>query len=537
VDALRWIAVTAVVFTTSAVARAHPVPGDGKPPAVEPGKQVPRYATVVSARRPPLLASQRVIDARELSVAPRRRSADDLLRLVPGVLLSQHGSEGKGQQIFLRGFDAAHGQDVEVLVGGVPINELSNIHGQGYLDLNFVIPEVVRQISGEQGAVSDFAGELRERGDGPLRPGGRRGEPRDARRVRARQHGPSPRGRGARAEAAGAGDVRRVRGDARPGVRAGAQGERVTGMGQVRLVDSKEYGTLDLFGAGYYAKFGSPGALTASDVADGTVPFAGVYQTDGGGRSPRAIASLRHQIDVGRGQARAAAVRAGAAVRHARELHGVPAGPGARRSAGCRRTGSSVGGLSDRVHAAAGRLAGADGRRGVAGRQRDQSDMRSTRSTGWSRGTGTWGRAASGARACGAALAADEVVLRYGGRGAGRHVRVRRGRSSARRRAHEEGAGAGVAAAADGVSHQRSVVAVRVVRTRVSGARGAVDPRRAGHAVGRGAGPLQGRGAADLSVGLGRGRGSASRGGTSRPGRRCSARGSTASWSSIMCRR
>ena len=58
----------AVVFGASTVARAHPVPGDAKQPAVEPGKQVPRYSTVVSARRPPVTASQRVIDARELSM-------------------------------------------------------------------------------------------------------------------------------------------------------------------------------------------------------------------------------------------------------------------------------------------------------------------------------------------------------------------------------------------------------------------------------------------------------------------------------------
>lgn len=301
-DTLRWIAVMAVVFTASAVARAHPVPGDGKQPAVEAGKQVPRYATVVSARRPPLLASQRVIDARELSVAPRRRSADDLLRLVPGVLLSQHGSEGKGQQIFLRGFDAAHGQDVEILVGGVPINELSNIHGQGYSDLNFVIPEVVRQISVSKGPFQISQGNFANAGTVRFDLGvdeasrGTRVGYELGSTVRHRGvvvHAPKQLAR----ETFIAFEAMHDRGFA-PGRKA----SRVTGMGQVRLVDSKEYGALDLFGTGYYAKFGSPGALTASDVADGTVPFAGVYQSDGGGGSRRAIVSLRHQIDVGRGK-------------------------------------------------------------------------------------------------------------------------------------------------------------------------------------------------------------------------------------------
>lgn len=278
------------------------MPGDGAAPAVQPGKEVPRYSTVVSARRPPLMASQRVIEERELSVAPRRRSADDLLRLVPGVFLSQHGSEGKGQQIFLRGFDAAHGADVEVLVGGIPINELSNIHGQGYLDLNFIIPEVVRSVSASKGPFlinqGNFAnaGTVRfELGVDPANRGVRT----------SYELGSTIRHRGVvvvapkklARETFVALEAMHDRGFA-PGRRA----QRVTGIGQVRLVDSKEYGTLDLFGTGYYAKFGSPGAVDAGDVAAGKVPFVGVYQGDGGGGSLRGIASLRHQIDVGRGK-------------------------------------------------------------------------------------------------------------------------------------------------------------------------------------------------------------------------------------------
>lgn len=278
------------------------MPGDEQTPAVQPGKEVPRYSTVVSARRPPVTASQRVIDARELSVAPRRRSADDLLRMVPGVLLSQHGSEGKGQQIFLRGFDAAHGQDVEVLVGGIPINELSNIHGQGYIDLNFVIPEVVRQVSASKGPFQLGQGNFANAGSVKFDLGV------DAANRGTRvgyELGSTSRHRGVvvvaprslAKETFVAFEAMHDRGFA-----PARSASRVTSVGQVRLVDSKEYGSLDLFGTGYYARFGSPGAMTASDVADGSMPFAGVYQTDGGGGSVRGIASLRHQIDVGRGK-------------------------------------------------------------------------------------------------------------------------------------------------------------------------------------------------------------------------------------------
>ena len=299
---LRWIVTVTVLLGTSTVARAHPVPGDEKRPAVAPGKVVPRYSTVVNTRRPPQMASQRVIDARELSVAPRRRSADDLLRLVPGVLLSQHGSEGKGQQIFLRGFDAAHGQDVEIVVGGIPINELSNIHGQGYSDLNFVIPEVVRQVTASKGPFLISQGNFANAGTVKFDLGvdeqsrGTRVSYELGSTVRHRGvvvHAPKQLAK----ETFVAFEAMHDRGFA-----PGREASRVTSMGQVRLVDSKEYGTLDLFGTGYYARFGSPGALTASDVTAGTVPFDGVYQTDGGGGSRRAIASLRHQLDVGRGK-------------------------------------------------------------------------------------------------------------------------------------------------------------------------------------------------------------------------------------------
>ncbi|MBL9101587.1 MAG: TonB-dependent receptor [Myxococcales bacterium] len=288
------------VLGNTSLVRAHE-PGPATTP-VQPGKKLPRYATIVESRRPPLLASQRVIGARELSVAPRRRSADDLLRLVPGVFLSQHGSEGKGQQIFLRGFDAVHGQDVEVTVAGIPINELSNIHGQGYIDLNFVIPEVVRQVSASKGPFllnqGNFAnaGTIRfDLGVDPANRGTRT----------SYEFGSTLRHRGVvvlapkqlRRENFVAFEAMHDRGFA-----AGRRASRASSIGQVRLVDSKEYGHLDLFGTGYYAKFSSPGAVTATDVADGSVPFAGAYQNDWGGSSIRGIASLRHEIDVGRGK-------------------------------------------------------------------------------------------------------------------------------------------------------------------------------------------------------------------------------------------
>jgi hypothetical protein len=88
------------------------------------------------------LTSSRSLSRIDLNTLPVR-SAQDLLRLVPGLLIAQHQGGGKAEQIFLRGFDADHGTDVNVSVDGIPVNLVSQAHGQGYADLHFVIPETI----------------------------------------------------------------------------------------------------------------------------------------------------------------------------------------------------------------------------------------------------------------------------------------------------------------------------------------------------------------------------------------------------------
>ncbi len=78
----------------------------------------------------------------DLNMQPAK-SAQDLLRLVPGLFIAQHQGGGKAEQIFLRGFDADHGTDVNISVDGMPVNMVSQAHGQGYADLHFLIPETV----------------------------------------------------------------------------------------------------------------------------------------------------------------------------------------------------------------------------------------------------------------------------------------------------------------------------------------------------------------------------------------------------------
>jgi len=88
------------------------------------------------------ITTSRTLSSIDLGMQPVK-SAQDLLRLVPGLFIAQHQGGGKAEQIFLRGFDADHGTDVNVSVDGLPVNMVSHAHGQGYSDLHFLIPETV----------------------------------------------------------------------------------------------------------------------------------------------------------------------------------------------------------------------------------------------------------------------------------------------------------------------------------------------------------------------------------------------------------
>lgn len=97
------------------------------------------------AQKPARGASDHRIRVGELRRVPRH-DASDMLELAPGVVLTGEGGPGRASQLFIRGFDARLGQDVEFSVEGVPINQVGNLNGNGYADLSFIIPEVVREV-------------------------------------------------------------------------------------------------------------------------------------------------------------------------------------------------------------------------------------------------------------------------------------------------------------------------------------------------------------------------------------------------------
>ena len=104
----------------------------------------------ISDRAPAESASSVHLDLRDLQYRSRTQ-VSDLLRQVPGLVVSQHAGGGKSDQYFIRGFDADHGTDIAIFVDGIPANLTSHGHGQGYADTHWLIPELVSGVDVHKG--------------------------------------------------------------------------------------------------------------------------------------------------------------------------------------------------------------------------------------------------------------------------------------------------------------------------------------------------------------------------------------------------
>lgn len=93
----------------------------------------------------PTSASEGTVPGVQLENRPLLRAAE-VLEAVPGLIVTQHSGDGKANQYFLRGFNLDHGTDFATFVDGVPVNMPAHAHGQGYSDLNFLIPELIERI-------------------------------------------------------------------------------------------------------------------------------------------------------------------------------------------------------------------------------------------------------------------------------------------------------------------------------------------------------------------------------------------------------
>jgi outer membrane receptor protein involved in Fe transport len=95
-------------------------------------------------------ASEGVVAKERIAALPLLRPGE-VLELVPGMVVTQHSGDGKANQYFLRGFNLDHGTDFRTSVAGVPVNMPTHAHGQGYSDLNFLIPELVDRVRYRKG--------------------------------------------------------------------------------------------------------------------------------------------------------------------------------------------------------------------------------------------------------------------------------------------------------------------------------------------------------------------------------------------------
>jgi len=101
-------------------------------------------------------ASKGQTSAAELAARPTLRRGE-ILEAIPGVVITQHSGDGKANQYFVRGYNLDHGTDFSISMDGQPVNFVTHAHGQGYADLNPIIPELVEQLDYWKGP---FFGEL-----------------------------------------------------------------------------------------------------------------------------------------------------------------------------------------------------------------------------------------------------------------------------------------------------------------------------------------------------------------------------------------
>jgi outer membrane cobalamin receptor len=95
-------------------------------------------------------ASQGVVGYKDFSTRPMAR-VGELVEVVPGMIATQHSGPGKANQYFLRGFNLDHGSDFSTFFDGMPVNMRTHGHAQGYMDLNFIIPEIIERVDFQKG--------------------------------------------------------------------------------------------------------------------------------------------------------------------------------------------------------------------------------------------------------------------------------------------------------------------------------------------------------------------------------------------------
>src|SRR5271169_6568327 len=143
--------VVSLGFASAALAEDSGTAGDSFPSAAI--ITLPELSVSAQADKAlfaPDTASQGVVTGEQIQQQPAYR-VGETLEVVPGLIVTQHSGEGKANQYFLRGFNLDHGTDIDISLDDMPVNMRTHAHGQGYADLNFMIPELISTLQYSKG--------------------------------------------------------------------------------------------------------------------------------------------------------------------------------------------------------------------------------------------------------------------------------------------------------------------------------------------------------------------------------------------------
>ncbi|MGQ0501830.1 MAG: TonB-dependent receptor [Panacagrimonas sp.] len=157
-------ALAVILGPVAGAAQAGGVPGVEAPPTLATVEVIGQQQPGEAARS----STEGYVTAEQLAERPLARPGE-LLEFVPGMMVTQHSGEGKANQYFLRGFNLDHGTDFYTEVDGLPVNMRTHAHGQGYADLNFVIPELIGSLEYRKGPYYADVGDFGAAGSASLR--------------------------------------------------------------------------------------------------------------------------------------------------------------------------------------------------------------------------------------------------------------------------------------------------------------------------------------------------------------------------------
>ena len=136
--------------SASPSASAAPSPSPSPTPLREIGRTATTRGRQANLVGTATAASEGTIDQQQIDARPVLRPGE-VLEAIPGLIISQHSGEGKANQYYLRGFQLDHGTDLAGTIDGIPVNMPTHAHGQGYSDINWLMPELVSFVTYKKG--------------------------------------------------------------------------------------------------------------------------------------------------------------------------------------------------------------------------------------------------------------------------------------------------------------------------------------------------------------------------------------------------